>query len=316
MICISDIYEALSPAEVRDACYGDSGGPAFVQDGSGNPVQVGVVSWGIDCYGTAPGVYARIDAVADWIGGCIAGDGTHETCPRHEGFLPIGTGCWDTNESTLCEPKEDINGDGHCDEFDCDFTSDEIVVLPIVTLNPIAADAECPAGGVLIVAALDYNANGQIDDGETVNQAKLCHGESGQAGAQGPEGAQGPQGPQGPQGAQGAQGAQGVAGEAGYSTLVSLVNLEPGDLCAAGGKQIQVGVDTNRNTVLDEAEVSARENVCNGTITQVSVATAKTSNDSQQGGCAAVPMADASVWLIFGVLARLLKKRPSRSVAV
>jgi len=51
----------------KDSCNGDSGGPFFVYQGN-DPVQVGIVSWGIGCAGVgAPGVYTRVSAVIGWI---------------------------------------------------------------------------------------------------------------------------------------------------------------------------------------------------------------------------------------------------------
>lgn len=76
------IADRLTPAMLcagheegmRDACYGDSGGPLFAQTPDG-PVQHGVVSWGegpadadAACgHAQAYGVYARVAAFADWI---------------------------------------------------------------------------------------------------------------------------------------------------------------------------------------------------------------------------------------------------------
>ena len=51
----------------KDTCYGDSGGPLVSEDRAGNPVQIGVVSWGGEC--GAPdnyGVYARLTEYEAW----------------------------------------------------------------------------------------------------------------------------------------------------------------------------------------------------------------------------------------------------------
>ena len=51
-----------------DTCQGDSGGPLFVSDAAGNPLQVGVTSFGRGC-GRArfPGVYVEVPAVLDFV---------------------------------------------------------------------------------------------------------------------------------------------------------------------------------------------------------------------------------------------------------
>ena len=68
MICAG--YQKL----VKGACYGDSGGPLMVQDGNGQWLQIGIVSWG------PPGcvafgqydVFTRVSQFTDWIDTCIA----------------------------------------------------------------------------------------------------------------------------------------------------------------------------------------------------------------------------------------------------
>ena len=56
----------------KDSCQGDSGGPLILT--YGEPVLVGIVSWGMGCGGTGhPGLYVRIDRnnYLDWIGRTI-----------------------------------------------------------------------------------------------------------------------------------------------------------------------------------------------------------------------------------------------------
>ena len=49
-----------------DSCYGDSGGPLVV-DGANGPVLAGVVSWGDECGGATPGVYADVAGLTTWV---------------------------------------------------------------------------------------------------------------------------------------------------------------------------------------------------------------------------------------------------------
>ncbi len=51
-----------------DTCYGDSGGPLIIPgEDSTEDIQIGVVSWGIDCSGGYPGVFSRVSTAYDWI---------------------------------------------------------------------------------------------------------------------------------------------------------------------------------------------------------------------------------------------------------
>ncbi|MBK9178054.1 MAG: cell wall-binding repeat-containing protein [Acidimicrobiales bacterium] len=62
------------PTPGIDACFGDSGGPLFVDAGGGSWVQVGLVSYGPTC-GYSPSAYTRISTYRAWIDATMAGGG-------------------------------------------------------------------------------------------------------------------------------------------------------------------------------------------------------------------------------------------------
>ena len=57
---------AFDPAGQRSSCLGDSGGPLFVQSAAGDPVQIGIVSWGETCE-QSPTVYIQVSTYVSWV---------------------------------------------------------------------------------------------------------------------------------------------------------------------------------------------------------------------------------------------------------
>ena len=99
-------------------------------------------------------------------------------------------------------------------------------------------------------------------------------GPTGPAGSDGQVGGIGPTGPQGVQGPIGIPGVNGVDGEAGYNSLIMTTDEEPGSNCENGGIKIEIGLDFNRNNILDIDEINASHTiyVCNGNNGQDTVA--------------------------------------------
>lgn len=72
-------------------------------------------------------------------------------------------------------------------------------------------------------------------------------------------------GDDGRDGTDGSSGANGAAGEDGLTSLVNQTVLDAGDAnCSTGGTQIDSGIDSNSNGVLDADEVEQTSYVCNG----------------------------------------------------
>ena len=154
--------------------------------------------------------------------------------------------------------------------------------------------ANCTAGGVRIQTGLDSNSDGQLQDAEVQLSHFTCHGASSQTG---PAGAAG----EGGAGTPGAEsptrlifttaapdivmtgGGPGFGGltrfifttsaplkadivmTGGGDGIASLIRTTPepaGANCAAGGLRVQVGLDTNRDGVLQASEVTSTDYVC------------------------------------------------------
>ncbi len=120
------------------------------------------------------------------------------------------------------------------------------------------AGANCSAGGIKIEIGVDVNSNGSLDANEIITaQTKyVCNGTTGATGATGPQGAAGAQGP---------QGTIGATGLSGLNSLIKTTVEPAGTNCQYGGIKIEVGLDSNRNGILNSNEIntSSTNYMCN-----------------------------------------------------
>ena len=77
-------------------------------------------------------------------------------------------------------------------------------------------------------------------------------------------GATGAAGANGAAGQNGANGQDGADGQDGLTTLATTTTILPGSVCTSGGSQIDFGIDSNLDGVLQTSEVTQTNTVCNG----------------------------------------------------
>jgi len=96
--------------------------------------------------------------------------------------------CWDPNADAVCDPSEDLNGDGTCDVLDC--------------AGSAGVDGMDGADGIDGLNCWDLDDSGACDgaedrDGSGTCDADDCQGDPGPLGDAGPAGTQGDAGPAG-----------------------------------------------------------------------------------------------------------------------
>lgn len=100
-----------------------------------------------------------------------------------------------------------------------------------------ASTDDCAFGGQVVVAGLDSNENGSLDDDEIDSRTPICNGDPGETGEQ---------------------------GIPGTNAVIRTSDEMPGDNCPDGGLRIEVGLDDNDNGQLDDEEVDDISYVCDG----------------------------------------------------
>jgi len=95
-------------------------------------------------------------------------------------------------------------------------TPGEAGLTSLLDIQDEAPGENCVAGGYMIIAGIDDNGNGTLDADEVDTSILICNGETGN---------------------------DGTDGNDGCSSLIEILNEEPGENCADGGKKIVVGTD-------------------------------------------------------------------------
>jgi hypothetical protein len=154
----------------------------------------------------------------------------------------------------------------------------------VVKTTNYSSSSTCPNGGVLVESGIDEDGNGVLDPAEVDVSQEVCHGTDGAdslfrisdepAGANCSTGGKkievgtdtNQNGILEPSEVFSAEYVcNGSDGTDGYNTLISITDEAPGSNCATGGKKIEAGRDANSNDILDAAEITSTEYICNGT---------------------------------------------------
>jgi len=104
----------------------------------------------------------------------------------------------------------------------------------LVLISNEPAGVNCANGGKKVDAGQDINRNGMLDPAEITTAAYVCNGINGSNGTNG------------------------------LNSLMSIVPEPVGAFCTYGGNKVSSGLDSNANGILDPAEITASNYVCNG----------------------------------------------------
>ncbi len=143
---------------------------------------------------------------------------------------PVGENC--PNGGIKIDSGVDANGDGTLEE--AEITTTTYVCNGVDGNNSLirvtgeAAGINCENGGIKIDTGLDTNRDGTLEDSEITSSSYICNGVNGN------------------------------------NSLTKITNEAAGENCAIGGIMIDVGVDANRNGMLDEDEIEMTRFICNG----------------------------------------------------
>ncbi|MGE5428409.1 MAG: hypothetical protein ACM3O8_10970 [Methylococcaceae bacterium] len=107
-------------------------------------------------------------------------------------------------------------------------------IKSLFKISTISPNADCSNGGQKIESGLDKNRNSLLDDSEVESTSYICNGTNGSNGIDG------------------------------INSLTNMTEVSASSVCEAGGFKIDVGLDKNRNNMLDASEIESTRYICNG----------------------------------------------------
>lgn len=110
-------------------------------------------------------------------------------------------------------------------------------IKSLFKISTISPNADCSNGGQKIDAGLDKNRNSLLDDSEVESTSYICNGTNGTNGSNGIDG---------------------------INSLTNITEVSASSVCEAGGFKIDVGLDKDRNNILDAGEIESTRYICNG----------------------------------------------------
>ncbi|MFZ5722249.1 MAG: DUF7151 family protein [Pseudomonadota bacterium] len=209
------------------------------------------------------------------------------TCP--DGGLLVTAG-FDLDRDSTLDPEEILDSQKICNG------GDGLTALSVTATEP--AGINCATGGLQVDSGLDDDRDNMLDAAEVDSTSYVCNGAAGTNGTNGTDGftslttvvteAAGANCAAGGQRidsgldldrdnildaaeidvtsyvCNGAAGTNGTNGTDGFTSLLSVAVEPAGANCAAGGQRLETGLDLDRDSVLDAAEISIVRFVCNG----------------------------------------------------
>jgi len=112
------------------------------------------------------------------------------------------------------------------------------IAISVLNSAPIAS---CPNGGITIQSGIDANGDQILNETEVNSSQFICNG------------------------------ATGAIGTSALSSLLAIKDEPIGANCSSGGSQVNVGLDLNKNSILDAIEITSVSYLCNGNSSAIAI---------------------------------------------